>query len=444
MNALSAGLLGALTGLLVGVVAALLLLRLGGHGTQNGHAGTDDQSGLPEGLAAVLGALRSSAIVLGPGETVLHASASTVAYGLARDRTLVHPELVALAREVLRDGVVREVELELSRGRLGGGLVHVGVRVAPIREDVLLLLIEDRTAARRVEEVRRDFVINVSHELKTPVGGITLLAEAIADAADDPEAVQRFAGRMQVETERLGRLVSEIIDLSRLQTTAPLEDQVLVDVTECARTAVDHTRLLAGDREVTVSATADRSRLRVYADPELLTTAIRNLVANAIAYSEDGTRVAVVTRRHEDLVEVAVSDQGSGIPPGDQERIFERFYRVDTARSRSTGGTGLGLSIVKHICANLGGDVTVWSQEGHGSTFTIRLPAAADDDDRPLGSAAPASLRRRTVTAPAGQGRITSSTEALSSPPAPAPLRADPEPSQSRPQTRSHTPERWS
>ncbi|MFC5043435.1 sensor histidine kinase [Ornithinimicrobium kibberense] len=148
--------------------------------------------------------------------------------------------------------------------------------------------------------------------------------------------------------------------------------------------------------------TQARDRLRVYGDPELITTAVRNLITNAIAYSDDGTRISVVTRRVDDLVEVSVTDQGRGIPVADQERIFERFYRVDAARSRSTGGTGLGLSIVKHICANHGGEVTVWSKEGQGSTFTLRLPAVVGDD-RPVGSAAPHGPGQHPVEPPSGE-----------------------------------------
>ncbi|MGB5953633.1 MAG: ATP-binding protein, partial [Ornithinimicrobium sp.] len=272
------------------------------------------------------------------------------------------------------------------------GRLVIGVRVARLAGGLVLMLIEDRTAARRVEEVRRDFVVNVSHELKTPVGGLSLLAEAVEGASDDPEAVRRFARRMKVETERLSALVSEVVDLSRLQTADLLTELKVVDVRDCAADAVEQTRVIASERVVTSRAAGPSHHLRVYGDADLITTAIRNLVTNAINYSEDSTRVSVVTRRVDDIVEIKVSDQGRGISPDDQERVFERFYRVDAARSRMTGGTGLGLSIVKHICSNLGGEVTLWSQEGQGSTFTIRLPGITDDD-RPVGSEAPADRR---------------------------------------------------
>lgn len=330
---------------------------------------------VPAGVEDVLSVLRSGGVVLDREGRVQTASANALAYGLVRRDRLAHEQLRRLAAQTLRDGTIREREFELALSPIAGGRILLAARVAPLGTHHVLVLVEDRTQARRVEEVRRDFVVNVSHELKTPVGGLQLLAEAVQDAADDPRAVARFAARMTSETQRLTRLVSEIIDLSRLQTTDPLADMVIVDVASCAAEAVEHTRLVAGHREVVATPTGDPAELRVYGDRELLTTAIRNLVTNAINYSGRGSHIAVVTRRRDDLVEVSVTDQGQGISPEDQERIFERFYRVDAARSRATGGTGLGLSIVKHICENLGGDVIVWSQVGQGATFTIRLPA---------------------------------------------------------------------
>ncbi len=217
---------------------------------------------------------------------------------------------------------------------------------------------------------------NVSHELKTPVGALTLLAEAVQEASDDPEAVQRFAGRMQHEGVRLGRLVRELIELSRLQGAEPLPDQVPVPVARVLDEAADRTRLAAerAGIEVRLSCPDD---LVVSGNESQLAMAVANLIDNAVAYSPRGTRVAVSARAIDDdgpLVEISVSDQGIGIAEADQARVFERFYRVDPARSRETGGTGLGLAIVKHVATNHGGSVGVWSAEGAGSTFTIRLP----------------------------------------------------------------------
>ncbi|MGB7449455.1 MAG: ATP-binding protein [Ornithinimicrobium sp.] len=378
-------------------IGLLLILRRPGSGRDPGSVATEPSAPDPpdpavrlaDGVAELLAATRSGGFVVGRDNRVLHATSSASTFGLVRGNDIVHPGLKDLYRTVLDDGRTREGELESARGPVGAGRLLIGARVVRIGDGLILILIEDRTQARRVEEVRRDFVVNVSHELKTPVGGLSLLAEAVEGAADDPEAVRRFSRRMKVEAERLTRLVSEIVDLSRLQTEDLLTELMLVDVASCAGEAVEQTRLIAGERAVTSRIASPREGLRVYGEPELITTAVRNLVTNAIAYSEDGTRVSVITRRVDDIVEVKVSDQGRGISPSDQERIFERFYRVDPARSRMTGGTGLGLSIVKHICSNLGGEVRLWSQEGQGSTFTIRLPGVVDDDS-PVGSKVPA------------------------------------------------------
>lgn len=347
---------------------------------------------LATGVAELLAATRSGGIVAARDGRVLRATATALTFGLVRGRDLIHPELLRVVDLVLTDGQTRESEFESARGPVSASRLVIGVRVARIADGLILILIEDRTQNKRVEEVRRDFVVNVSHELKTPVGGLSLLAEAVEGAADDPVAVTRFSRRMKVEAERLTKLVSEIVDLSRLQTADLMSELTVVDVATCAAQAVEHTRLVAANRTLSARVATARAGTRVYGDPELITTAIRNLVTNAIAYSEDGTRVSVTTRRVADIVEIQVADQGRGIPVKDQERIFERFYRVDTARSRMTGGTGLGLSIVKHICSNLGGEVTLWSQEGQGSTFTIRLPGVTNDP-RPVGSTAPVSQR---------------------------------------------------
>lgn len=335
---------------------------------------------LPPGVGDVLAVLRSSGIVTDSDGWVVNNSPVAVAHGLVRNGRLAHPALADLATSVRADGVIREVDLELQRGESRTGDSHwagtfVHARVAPLGDRHVLLLVEDMTQSRRVEQVRRDFLGNVSHELKTPVGGLALLAEAVLDAAEDPVAVRRFATRMQVEATRLTMLVKEIVDLSRLQAAEVLIDPDLVDIESVVDEALDNVRVAATAKEI---ALADKCAedLYVLGDRGLLVTAVRNLVGNAISYSSEGTKVGVGARLVGDHIEIAVTDQGPGIPHEEQARIFERFYRIDEARSRATGGTGLGLSIVKHVCANHGGDVTVWSEEGHGSTFTIRLPAA--------------------------------------------------------------------
>ncbi|HET8987516.1 MAG TPA: ATP-binding protein [Humibacillus sp.] len=375
MDPTTAATLGGIAGLALGGVA-LVAVRLSDRATDHESALAVPPQPVPPGVGDVIAVLRSSGIVVDSSDRVVNNSPAAVAHGLVRDHELVHPELLHLARAVRRDGVIREAELDLRKG-IGPGRLVVAARVAPLGADHVLLLVEDRSKAARVEEIRRDFLANVSHELKTPVGGIALLAEAILDAHDDPEVVARFAKRISVESDRLTRLVKEIVELSRLQGADVVREPALIDVAACARDALDRSRLMADDNDIDLVVACDDG-CHVWGDAELVTTAITNLIGNAIAYSDEGTRVAVSVRRGGDgLVDVAVTDQGLGIAPEEQERIFERFYRVDSARSRATGGTGLGLAIVKHVVDNHGGTVSVWSQPGRGSTFTIRLPAAA-------------------------------------------------------------------
>jgi two-component system, OmpR family, sensor histidine kinase SenX3 len=330
---------------------------------------------VPPGVATVLSVLRSSAVVVDENESVLKASAPAYALGLVRGNELVADELADLVRAVRRDGQIREIEMQMARP---GGTPdrHVTARVAPLGSRLVLALVEDRTRERRVEAVRRDFVANVSHELKTPVGAIRLLAEAVSDAADDPEAVKRFAGRMNHESERLGTLVQQIIELSRLQGDEPLEMPSRVSVDEVVATAIDTSAIDAAARRISLVPGGEEG-LEVLGNADQVAVAVGNLVANAVAYSREGSSVLVSARADEDTVDVSITDQGIGIPAGEIDRIFERFYRVDPARHRSTGGTGLGLSIVKHVAATHGGDVRVWSVEGQGSTFTLTLPRAS-------------------------------------------------------------------
>ena len=324
--------------------------------------------------------LSSSAVVLDSTDRVLQASEAARAFGLVEGDALVVGELLALARQVRRSGEIREGEIDIATGGLTGRITSFAVRVAPLGAAVgggglVLLLAEDQTERRRVEEVRRDFVANTSHELKTPVGALALLAETVEDAADDPEAVRRFAGRMRQEAARLTNLVQDLITLNRIQAAEPIPDPVPAKLDAVVAEALDRCRMKASARGIEL-ASAGTKGLTVLGDEDLLVTALRNLLDNAVAYSPEKTRVVVSTRRAgADTIELSVSDQGIGIPERDLERIFERFYRVDPARSRVTGGTGLGLAIVKHVTAAHGGTVTVMSKEGAGSTFTLRLPA---------------------------------------------------------------------
>ena len=334
---------------------------------------------LPPGVASVLSVLSSSAVVLDNHDRVLSASAAARSFGLVNGDQLMMGELLALARQVRRDGEIREGEIEVSGSAFGGRRTSFAVRVAPLGANVgggglILLLAEDQTESRRVEEVRRDFVANISHELKTPVGALALLAETMEEAADDPEAVRRFAGRMRQEASRLTYLVQDLITLSRIQAAEPVPDPHPVELAAVVAEVLDRCRMKATARGIELAWSCDEG-LAVLGDEDLLVTALRNLVENAVAYSPEKTRVMVSANRDgANAALISVADQGIGIPERDLERIFERFYRVDPARSRATGGTGLGLAIVKHVVAAHSGKVTVWSKEGVGSTFTLRLP----------------------------------------------------------------------
>ncbi len=332
---------------------------------------------LDEGVIRVLAILRSAAVVVRHDDTVVRASAPAYALGVVRGERIAHPAIQDMIDEARKTGLILDEELELPRGPVGRGRVMLQVRVAHLDSEYIVILAEDRTEAKRVEMIRRDFTVNVSHELKTPVGAIGLLAETLQDAADDPDAVRHFAGRMQQESTRLGALVQEIIELSRLQLESSSQPLAIVPLDAVLEEATDRARVVAGGRNITINV-ATNTGVYVYGDHSLLVTAVRNLVDNAVAYSPESTTVGVGVKRNEDLVEISVVDQGIGISTEHQQRIFERFYRVDPARSRATGGTGLGLSIVKHVAADHGGDVSIWSKPGHGSTFTLRIPAVAD------------------------------------------------------------------
>jgi len=329
------------------------------------------EAAVPPGVASVLAVLPSSALVVEPDLGVLKASAPAYAMGLVREGIVVVDELSELVRQVRRDGQIRE-----ARVAVGSPARQVWVRAAPLGAKLVLVLAEDRTREDRVEEIRRDFVANVSHELKTPVGALSLLAEGVLDAADDPEAVRRFAHLMRSEGERLATLVSRIIELSRLQDDEVIGDAAPVPIDELLERCLAENAVEAAGHGVALQQGGEGG-LAVHGNEEQLALAVGNLVANAVSYSSQGSRVAVSAHAVADRVEVSVADEGIGIPEEEQARIFERFYRLDPARQRSTGGTGLGLSIVKHVAASHGGDVRVQSAPGLGSTFVLSLPAEA-------------------------------------------------------------------
>ncbi len=355
----------------------------------------------------LLGAMRIGMVVVDSSDTVLLGNLAAHDLGVLRDGRIVQPEIQRLVRLARATGHTQDVTSEIGTGRARRDGRVFRLSVVPLdASGQIAVFLDDVSEARRLAAVRRDFVANISHELKTPVGALMLLSEAMEEASGDPDAVRRFATRMGQEGQRLARTIAELIDLSRLEGADPLPAPNPVSVDAVIAEALEQTRAAAESAGITIVA-GGSGGLTVIGDHAQLTTAIVNLVGNAIAYSPPQTKVAVGSRsrtiadpdvrerystagtrvdaRANDAVdgpsdgtayvEISVADRGIGIAESDLERIFERFYRADPARSRATGGTGLGLSIVKHIATNHGGDVQVWSVEGAGSTFTLRLPA---------------------------------------------------------------------
>jgi two-component system sensor histidine kinase SenX3 len=377
---------------------------LGGGGTENGRVAiAEGEREIPAGLSRKsLDSLRVGVVVLDPVDEPVLINPAARAMGLLRTgptpgTIAAHPIVRTLAGQVRRSGVRRDVELDLPRGREGGLQDPLGVHLRAVMLTGGYVAVEaaDVTESHRVARVRRDFVDNLSHELKTPIGALQLLAEALLDATDpvnaetsgdpseDVAAARRFAERIQHESTRLGRLVSELLELSRLQGAEPLPRPDPVAVDWIVAEVLDRTRTAASAKHIEVVFTGERG-LTAYGSDSQLATAVANLVENAIAYSAEETRVQLTTRGDLQHIEIAVTDQGIGIARDELDRIFERFYRADQARSRATGGTGLGLAIVKHIATNHGGRVEVSSTLGGGSTFTLRLPARPTDAAGPL------------------------------------------------------------
>jgi two-component system sensor histidine kinase SenX3 len=359
-------------------------------------AGKDPRGGLAR---KSLDSLRVGVVVLDAADRPVLVNPSARAMGLLRagagpGTMVAHPVVRTLAAQVRRGGVRREAELDLPRS---GGMgttepLAVLLRAVGLGGEYVAVEAADVTELHRVDRVRRDFVANVGHELKTPIGALQLLSEALLDATDpadedaipttdpaeDVAAARRFAERIHHESTRLGRLVAELLELSRLQGGEPLPERTPVSVDWVVAEVLDRARTGAAAKQIGITVTGSPG-LTVYGDDSQLATALTNLVENAVAYSPEHSEVVIDCRSGEGYIEVSVTDRGIGIAPAELDRIFERFYRSDRARSRATGGTGLGLAIVKHIATNHGGRVDVSSVLGEGSTFTLRLPARSPD-----------------------------------------------------------------
>lgn len=335
----------------------------------------DEAAAISDGAAELLEVLAEAGIVLSPQNRVVRATTSALAMGLIRDRIIVHKELLELVERARESQVIEVEELELNAGIKGVKKLFVRARAANLGAGSVLLIVDDKTESQRLDETRRDFMANISHELKTPVGAIGLLSEAILDNTNDPELVQKFSENVLKESKRLSALVKDIIQLSRIQAAETIVGAEIIDLDAVVRDAIDRNAFKAERRKVKIDYLGEKG-VRVIGDEEMLAVAFKNIVENAIVYSAEGSKVGVSLSQSGNVAEVTVVDAGVGISKEDLKRIFERFYRTDPARSRETGGTGLGLSIVKHVITSHLGEIKVSSKPGIGSTFTLRLPLA--------------------------------------------------------------------
>ena len=347
-------------------------------GKKNKRESEAQPNSFPDLVAEVLELMGSVGLVVDRSNRVVGTNTWAESFGLVTRGFLVHEEMTDLVKRA-RAGS----EIESFEGILRVGLAQEKVSVVAqaklVYEDFVVLVLEDRSNDIRLDKTRRDFIENISHELKTPIGAIALLSEAIQEAGDDREAVSKFASSLNKESSRLTFLVQDIIKLSRLQSEEVIADAELVDLNEVIAEAIDRNEQLAAKSKIRLIS-EQAPPLEVFGNKEMLITAVKNLVENAISYSEPGTSVGIGCSAKDSIAEIAVTDSGSGISPEHQERIFERFYRADPSRSRDTGGTGLGLSIVKHVAKIHRGEVKLFSQLGVGSTFTLRVPLATASD----------------------------------------------------------------
>jgi len=319
-------------------------------------------------LSDVLDALTIGVVVASPDGVIVYRNAR--ATGLTR----------AAHAEVLVDEAVDNYVRAAVGGQGGRKVLDlfgpprqvISVTALPLLNGGAVAMVEDTTERALVDAVRTDFVANISHELKTPIGAMSVLAETLTQT-DDAEVVARLSGKISDEAMRVGRLIDDLLELSRLEYGGQVIS-ARMSATEVVSEAVERTQTLADRRGITILTAEANPGATVIGDRRQLVSALQNLLENAIKYSDPDTTVEVSIRGADGNVLIDVRDHGVGIPAKEIDRIFERFYRVDRARSRETGGTGLGLSIARHIAQNHGGDILVHSVEGVGSTFTLTLP----------------------------------------------------------------------
>lgn len=332
----------------------------------------------PDLVAEVLQLMGSVGIVVDGTNRVVGVNSWAESFGLVERGLLVHAEIVDLVRRARNDSNIESFEGVLKVG-LAKEKVSVAAKANVVAGDYVVVVLEDRTSDIRLDKTRRDFIENISHELKTPIGAIALLSEAIQEAGDDRAAVSKFAASLNKESSRLTFLVQDIIKLSRLQSEEVIASAEVVNLNSVVAEAIDRNEQIASNRRIRLVSESGPT-LEVFGNEEMLITAVKNLVENAINYSDQGTSVGIGCIARESIAEISVTDSGVGISQEHQQQIFERFFRGDPSRSRETGGTGLGLSIVKHVAKIHRGEIKLFSQVGVGSTFTLRIPLATASD----------------------------------------------------------------
>ena len=331
------------------------------------------ENAVMQGVNEILEVLGPSALIINSSNYVVRATTAALGLGLVDGRILTHKRLSNLVTKARENKDVLAIEASLPTGRKEEKL-FINARAKAIGEGNVLLIVEDRTESHRLDEMRKDFMANISHELKTPIGAIGLLSEAMENSIDQPAVMAKLLKNVRKESKRLSSLVQDIIQLSRIQGVSKVAISKHVNMVDVVKEAIDRNAWRSEKNDVSIEFEADKPKIEVIGDAEMLTVAVKNLIENAIIYSNPGATVAVVLAINENLVEVRVKDTGIGIAKEDLTRVFERFYRVDQSRSRETGGTGLGLSIVKHAAITHHGDIQLFSKPGIGSTFTLRLP----------------------------------------------------------------------
>jgi two-component system sensor histidine kinase SenX3 len=335
-------------------------------------AGAEDAKQARDRMELALQSVAEGVVVSDENGDIVYANAEAEQYvGASRSDVLAQAAVTRLLKDAA-EGRAGEETLDLY----GPPRRTLTIRARPLetawRGVGAAAVIDDVSEKRRLEAVRRDFVANISHELKTPVGALGLLAETLA-GEDDPEIVNRLAWRIQAESQRVARIMDDLLDLSRIESEeTPTREPVPIHLVVAQ--AAERVRAAAEQRGIRIRIGEPPHNLTVLGDRRQIVSALYNLMENAVKYSDHGSTVEVGGRTDGEWIELRVRDHGIGIPTQDLERIFERFYRVDRARGRDTGGTGLGLAIVRHVASNHGGEITVDSVEGVGSTFTLRLP----------------------------------------------------------------------